>query len=464
MKNLSTLSFIFICSFFITPSLYAQNALDFDGVDDVVKTNFVGIQGDAPRSIEAWIKTTANAIPNMGGIQQTIVDWGMFSGQGHRFTFNVLWGNAIRLEVGGNGVSGTIPVNDGEWHHVVATFDPSATDQIRLYVDGQLDVAGTTTVPVDTEADVNVQIGRRVDDVNSFTGSIDEVRIWDIVLDQGQIQNNMNKELCTPPDNLVAYYIFNQGNANQNNTGETTLNDISGNDYDGTLMNFDLTGDFSNWVNGSEVAPGVVTINENINACNSFTWKGMTYDQSGTYSTTSPGVNECDTINNLELTIVSVTTEVIADPDEPILMASAIDADSYQWLNCNDDFAIIPNAIQPTFTATETGNYSVEITQEGCVDTSACFSITIVGLDDLQKQEMISLFPNPTQSNFSIDLKKRYSDVLIKIYDPVGKKIREQEFHNIDFLNYQLEENKGLYFLTIETKGGLIGQFKILKE
>ena len=464
MKKLSNLSLIFLISFFISPALFAQNALDFDGVNDVVQTNYAGIQGAAPRSIEAWIKTTANAVPTAGGIQQTIVDWGMFSGQGHRFTFNVLWGNAIRLEVGGNGVSGMIPVNDGNWHHVAVTFDPSATEQIRLYVDGQLDVAGTTTVAVDTEADVNVQIGRRIDDVNSFTGAIDEVRIWDIVLDQGQIQNNMNKELCTPPNNLVAYYIFNQGNANQDNAGETTLLDISGNNYDGTLMDFNLSGDFSNWVAGSEVTPGIVTINENISACDSLIWNGMTYDQSGTYSSSIAGVNGCDTIYNLELTITSVTTMVIVDPDEPVLFASAIDADNYQWLDCNDNFAIIPDEIQPTYTATESGNYAVEITEGGCVDTSTCFLITIVGLNDLKNEEPISLFPNPTHGEISIDLKKNYAAATIKIYDVSGKKIKEQGFQNIDFIKYKLEGNQGLYFLVVEAEGEKLGRFKILKE
>jgi hypothetical protein len=87
-------------------------ALDFDGTNDYVQTTYSGISGTADRTIEAWIKTTANFIPNAGGLQGVIVDWGTFS-TGQRFTFNVLWSNAIRLEVGGNGVSGTIPVNDG---------------------------------------------------------------------------------------------------------------------------------------------------------------------------------------------------------------------------------------------------------------------------------------------------------------------------------------------------------------
>lgn len=464
MKKSVTLSFIFFIAFFTHHSLSAQNALDFDGVDDVIQTSYLGIQGSAPRSIEAWIKTTANAVPTAGGIQQTIVDWGLFSGQGHRFTFNVLWANAIRLEVGGNGLSGTIPINDGEWHHVAVTFDPSAIDQIRLYVDGQLDVAGNTTVPVDTDVNVNVQIGRRIDEINTFTGTIDEVRIWDIALDQGQIQNNMNKELCTPPDNLVAYYTFNQGVANQDNTGETTLVDISGNGYDGTLIHFNLAGDASNWVAGSEVTPGIVTENEIISACDSFTWDGMTYDQSGTYSTTVAGANGCDTVKNLDLTIISVTTDVIEDPNEPILFASAIDADNYQWLDCSDNFAIIANENQPTFTISESGNYAVEITEGGCVDTSVCFMIVISGLNDLKKEEAISFFPNPTQGEFSIDLKKNQTEATIKIYDISGKKISEQVFKNTNLINYHLEGNEGLYFVVVEIEGNILGRFKIVKE
>lgn len=464
MNRIFTLAVIFLVFIFSNNILSAQNALDFDGVDDVVQTNFAGIQGSSPRSIEAWIKTTVNAVPTAGGIQQTIVDWGMFSGQGNRFTFNLLWGNAIRLEVGGNGVSGTIPVNDGEWHHVAVTFDPAATDQIRLYVDGQLDVAGTTTVPVDTDADVNVQIGRRIDDANSFTGLIDEVRIWDIALDQGQIQNNMNKELCTPPDNLVAYYIFNQGAANQNNTGETTVVDISGNGYDGTLIDFNLAGDVSNWVAGSEVTPGIVTVNESISTCDSFTWDGMTYTQSGTYTTMITGINGCDTVKSLDLNIISVTTTVVENMAAPELFANAIDADNYQWLDCNDNFAIITNENQPIFTASESGTYAVEITQGGCVDTSACIIIEIVGLENLKKQETISLFPNPTQGEFSIDLKKNQHEATIKIYDISGKKIREQVLKNRNLINYQLEGNQGLYFVVVEIEGEILGRFKIIKE
>ena len=54
----------------------AQNALNFDGINDYVQTTFAGISGNAPRTVEAWIRTTANCDPNNGGAENVILDWG----------------------------------------------------------------------------------------------------------------------------------------------------------------------------------------------------------------------------------------------------------------------------------------------------------------------------------------------------------------------------------------------------
>lgn len=33
-----------------------QNALNFDGTDDYIQTTYPGVLGNAPRTVEAWIK------------------------------------------------------------------------------------------------------------------------------------------------------------------------------------------------------------------------------------------------------------------------------------------------------------------------------------------------------------------------------------------------------------------------
>lgn len=512
MKNLYGL-FITVLLQFSYGTIFCQNALDFDGVNDYVQTDYVGILGNEPRSIEAWIKTTANAVPTAGGLQQTIVDWGMFT-TGGRFTFNVLWSNAIRVEVGGNGVSGTIPVNDGQWHHVVATFDPTQTDQIKLYVDGQLDVAGTTTVAVNTQANIDLTIGRRVDGINPFTGTIDEVRIWDIALDEAQILLNMNKEICDPSSNLVAYYTFNQGIASGDNMGESTLFDISGNNYHGTLNGFSLSDTISNWVDGSEVNAGDLVINESTSVCDSYNWlvNDSTYITSGNYQIVLPGLNNCDTVYNLNLSILptsagsedvmscvpytwaadgmtystsGVYTAVLSNADgcdstatlnldiqlidnsisqNGITLASNVTGAMYQWVDCDNNFAALPNEIGSTFTPTISGNYAVEISQNGCTVTSDCISIEIVSTNNLIANSTTMLFPNPSQGDISILMNKEYENISIKIYDTTGRKLTTKSFSRTNQIDFKIVQPKGLYIVVVENENKALGRYRVLKE
>ncbi len=76
------------------------------------------------------------------------------------------------LEVGGNGLSGVTAVNDGYWHHVAVVYDPNATNNYKLYVDGALDAQGNLTVATNTSSGTYIQIGKRVDGSNPFTGRL----------------------------------------------------------------------------------------------------------------------------------------------------------------------------------------------------------------------------------------------------------------------------------------------------
>ena len=90
----------------------------------------------------------------------------------------MLWSNAVRIEVGGNGLSGTKAVNDSNWHHVEAVYDPFLTTKHDLYVDSPPTVSGNLSTTVNTTRS-GLQIGERVDGINQFDGDIEEVRDWD---------------------------------------------------------------------------------------------------------------------------------------------------------------------------------------------------------------------------------------------------------------------------------------------
>jgi hypothetical protein len=359
MHTCFALCILLLTSFLAPAGLQAQTpgtvGLDFDGVDDIVTTTYPGVLGNAPRTVEAWIKTTANANPNNNGIQQIITDWGTFA-TGARFTFCVLWNNAIRLEVSGSGVSGNIAVNDGNWHHVAGVYNPSASNTISLYVDGVLDVSGNLTVGVNTQASVNLQIGERIDGARQFDGVIDEVRVWNVARSQSDLMTYMSTELCSIPPALTAYYNFNDGVANSVNSAQTSLRDLSGNNNDGTLSNFTLSGTSSNFVPGASLTAGANREDIAITACDSFLWNdnNTLYTQSGTYSAFLTNLNGCDSLVNMDLTIETggiSTTQITA-------------CDSYFWAADNNTY-------------TQSGIYTTTVTVPGDCDSTLNLDLTI---------------------------------------------------------------------------------------
>jgi hypothetical protein len=93
-------------------------------------------------------------------------------------------------------------------------------------------------------------------DVEQYQGSLDEVRIWNIMLTQAQIQTNMSNEMIGNEAGLVAQYTFDQGNAGGDNSFLTTAYDNTSSNNHGTLMNFTLSGGTTaNFVTGATITP-----------------------------------------------------------------------------------------------------------------------------------------------------------------------------------------------------------------
>lgn len=284
----------------------AQNTgVDLDGVNDYISTTHPGFSGNAPRSIEAWIKTTANCDPNSNGIQNIIADMGTFN-TGGRFTFNILWNNALRIEVGGSGLGGSTPINDGLWHHVAVTYNPTSTNSFKLYVDGVLDGQGNITTLVNTIQGTPIQFGKRIDNARMFDGALDEIRVYNYERSASEISADFNNQLCTPITGLVAYYKFNNGSGGTNNTGVSTSLDYSGNGYTATFNNMAMSGSQSNFVAGPTLNNPNASYNTvSLFNCNSILAPSGTFtiSQSGTYTDVISNLSGCDSIITINATI-----------------------------------------------------------------------------------------------------------------------------------------------------------------
>jgi hypothetical protein len=440
---------LFILLFFYCLFSHAQSpAIHFDGVDDYVQTTFMGVQGNADRTVEAWIKTTAISDPNSGGIQQVIVDYGTFI-NGQRFTFNVLWNNAIRLEVGGSGISGTIAVNDGIWHHVAAVFFEEG-NTVRLYVDGELDTEGFLTVAANTTNSNAVQFGRRIDDTRYFEGEIDEVRMYNYAKTQTEVMADMNEELCELPVGLVGYWKLNEGTPYAENLTNTMVTDYSINANDGELLNFELTGDTSNWTQG-ELFPGMLIMNLAIEACDSAFVNGEWYFSSQTLTDTVFSNIACDSITVVELQITS--NNISVEVDDATISSNETSADSYAWYDCTN-MMLIPGETTSSFTPSVSGDYAVILEQQGCIDTSECVSIMITSLEDIRvSQDHLQIIPNPNNGRFSISLDPSLNSPAERytIYDLFGKPLSSKLLGADSSEVFAEDLPGGVYLIVVET-------------
>ncbi len=136
---------------------------------------------------------------------------------------------------------------------------------------------------------------------------------------------------------------------------------------------------------------------------------------------------------------------------------------SYQWLNCKTGMTVMVGDTLQSLSALF-GTYAVEITQNGCVDTSACFGriSTILGISEENQLEEISVYPNPTRGLIHINLGK-LKKFDLKIVNVIGELIYQD--NDIQGAKYELELNTpaGVYFIEINSSIGK-KRFKIVKN
>jgi hypothetical protein len=95
--------------------------------------------------------------------------------------------------VGGPGVEAysSTSVNDGSWHHVAMTHDGST---LSLFIDGGLESQTASGAPTDASQTLEFivgdlgQSGGGNNGGRTFAGMIDDVRVYNSVLSEGEIQ------------------------------------------------------------------------------------------------------------------------------------------------------------------------------------------------------------------------------------------------------------------------------------
>ncbi|MCA2620215.1 MAG: cadherin domain-containing protein, partial [Microcystis sp. M040S2] len=192
-------------------------ALFFDGVNDYIQINLNEAETEVTH--ELWFKTTSLN----GGLFSVIAGSG-----GHDRSIHLSNGNIV-VRIWNNEVIASSGLNlaDGKWHHVAHVFGASVGGQ-QIYVDGQLVASGSRTIS-DFNWQDKISIGYSADS-GYFKGEIDEVRVWNVAKTQAQIQTYYNRNLTGKEQGLAGYWNFDETSGN-------TVNDLSSNNNNATLIN-----------------------------------------------------------------------------------------------------------------------------------------------------------------------------------------------------------------------------------
>ena len=235
---------------YVQPVAGFGNALDLDGTNDHVSLGSPSelALGTGDFSYEAWIKTD-----NTTNTRADIIQVGnnSVSGQGG---FLFMENGVLEFDTAdsSNATASTL-INDQRAHHVAITRTGST---IKLYVDGILEFNNTIDASPNLVAGPST-IGATSDGSSAFNGQIDEVRIWNDVRTDAEINANMFTPLKGNETGLVGYWNFDEGSG-------TTTTDRSANTNDGSVRNLALSGANSNWVTSpftqDTVSTGVASV------------------------------------------------------------------------------------------------------------------------------------------------------------------------------------------------------------
>ncbi|MBC7421475.1 MAG: Ig-like domain-containing protein [Bdellovibrio sp.] len=171
-----------------------SQAISFDGVDDYVSstetTTFLP-GGSTARSISAWVK------PSALGSTLPIMYWGANTAN-NGYGLEVLPSGIIRHNIIGTFCDSSVSIPTATFSFVTVTLLGTAG---QIYINGQLDSSCTFgATPTTTVNLTTVYIGRNLANTNFFSGQIDDIGIWNVVLTAGQVNTLYERtRVINPP-------------------------------------------------------------------------------------------------------------------------------------------------------------------------------------------------------------------------------------------------------------------------
>lgn len=147
-----------------------------------------------------------------------------------------------------------------------------------------------------------------------------------------------------------------------------------------------------------------------------YVFNGQLLSTPGQYMHNTSNIYGCDSLVTLDLAQTTVNTSVI---QSGFTLTASIQADAWQWINCEDGQAI-QGANGPSFTASVDGFYGVVISENGCTDTSDCFNVFGISLSESARSKF-NAYPNPHRGSVQLSLPDGAREVHVEVRDLLGR-------------------------------------------
>ncbi len=163
-------------------------------------------------TMEAWVNTTYNDTTGAAFFPR-IMDKRFDTGYGLYMNED---GGELFPYVGGAGFATGSIINDGQWHHVVLTYDTfSVGTEVNIYVDGGVPVfTGSYTGPLTPNTEpfaIASEVFGGVTGNTGFPGLIDEVAVYNTALLPGQVQAHYDAAFVPEPGAMALLAIAGLG-------------------------------------------------------------------------------------------------------------------------------------------------------------------------------------------------------------------------------------------------------------
>lgn len=173
-------------------------------------------------------------------------------------------------------------------------------------------------------------------------------------------------------------------------------------------------------------------------------------NKSGIYTETFQSVHGCDSLVTLNLT-VNPTYNVTIGGSSNFQVNDNFEEDALGtlagWTIKYNANAPITGETNQSFAPDKNGNYALEVTEMGCIETSSCYSVTSVGILENSYETEIVIYPNPINGRVIIELGDVYPETVVTIHDMNGRLLHQHLFKNANKLQIDIDNMPGVYLM-----------------